>query len=76
MNTFFAQDRDAVFNAICRRITAQHADMLSEFGVEACINAADEIAVTVAGDPVEEIGTSDVSGWVSLIRRNLTSTIA
>lgn len=74
MNTFFAQDRDAVFNAICRRM-AFDVDMLSEFGVEACLNAADEIASSVASNPVEEIGTSDVSGWVSLIRRNLTSTI-
>jgi len=75
MNMFFAQDRDAVFNAICGRITARHADMLSEFGVEACINAADEIAVTVASNPVEEIGTSDVSCWVNQIRSTLTPTI-
>lgn len=74
MNTNFAQDRDAVFNAICRRMM-NDLDLIRDFGIEACMNAADEIAVAVAGYPVEEIGTSDVSIWVNQIRRNLTPAI-
>jgi hypothetical protein len=62
---------DAVERAILHRIMMQHTGLLSKFGPEAVMNAAREVADFV-GD-VDEIGTSDVSGWVRQVERDLTS---
>lgn len=51
-----------VVNAIARRIMTQRTDLLSKYGPELIGDAIDEVADFV-GD-VEEIGSSDVSGWV------------
>lgn len=51
-----------VVNAITRRIMMQRTDLLSKYGPELIGDAIDEVAEFV-GD-VEEIGSSDVSGWV------------
>jgi hypothetical protein len=58
-----------VAQAITRRIMLQRTDLLSKFGPERVGAAIDEVADFV-GD-VEEIGTSDVSGWVRQVERNL-----
>ncbi len=51
-----------VVNAITRRIVRVNTDLLAKYGPELVGNAIDEVAEFV-GD-VEEIGSSDVSGWV------------
>jgi len=58
-----------VAQAITRRIMLQRVDLLSKYGPERVGDAIDEVAHFV-GD-VEEIGTSDVSGWVRQVERNL-----
>ena len=58
-----------VVNAITRRIMMQHTDLLSKYGPELVGSAIDEVADYV-GD-VEEIGSSDVSGWVRQVERML-----
>ena len=58
-----------VAQAITRRIMLQRTDLLSKYGPERVGDAIDEVAHFV-GD-VEEIGTSDVSGWVRQVERNL-----
>ena len=63
------EDYSPVVQAITRRIMLQRTDLLSKFGPERVGAAIDEVADFV-GD-VEEIGTSDVSGWVRQVERNL-----
>lgn len=58
-----------VVNAITRRIMLQRVDLLSKYGPEKVGQAIDEVADFV-GD-VEEIGTSDVSGWVKHVEQML-----
>jgi hypothetical protein len=57
-----------VSSAITRRILNQRPDLL-KYGPEAVMDAIDEVADWV-GD-VEEIGSSDVSAWVSQVARYL-----
>ena len=59
-----------VERAILHRIMMQHPGMISRFGVEALMNAVEDVADFV-GD-VDEIGSSDVSGWVRQVERNLS----
>ena len=63
------EDYSPVAQAITRRIMLQRTDLLSKFGPERVGDAIDEVAHFV-GD-VEEIGSSDVSGWVRQVERNL-----
>jgi hypothetical protein len=58
-----------VANAIVRRITNQRMDLLKKYGPAAVTAAVDEVADFV-GD-VEEIGSSDVSGWVRHVEQLL-----
>lgn len=58
-----------IANAILNRICMQRCDMLSSYGPEAVLNAANEVAEFVGN--VEEIGTSDVSGWVKSVEARL-----
>jgi chromosome segregation ATPase len=58
-----------VVNAITRRIMMQRVDLLSKYGPEKVGAAIDEVADFV-GD-VDEIGSSDVSGWVKHVERML-----
>jgi hypothetical protein len=58
-----------VAGAITRRILMQHLDLLKQYGPELVGAAVDEVADYV-GD-VEEIGSSDVSGWVMQVERML-----
>lgn len=54
-----------VASAIARRIMMQHTDVLAKHGPQKVLDAIDDVADFV-GD-VEEIGTSDVSGWVKQV---------
>jgi hypothetical protein len=58
----------AVAQAITRRIMMQRPDLLKH-GPQAVMAAIDDVADWV-GD-VEEIGSSDVSGWVKQVERML-----
>ena len=61
--------RDAVRNAVVRRIVLQHSDLLTRYGVEAVMSAVDDIADDLAD--VEEIGSSDVSAYVGMVKDQL-----
>lgn len=58
-----------VSQAITRRILLQRTDLLSKYGPEKVMAAIDEVADFV-GD-VEEIGSSDVSGWIRHVEQML-----
>jgi len=64
-----SNDYSAVTNAITRRILQQHPQVLAKYGPEVVGLAIDEIAEFVGN--VDEIGSSDVSGWVSQVIRSL-----
>ena len=55
-------DDSPVYNAVLRRITNQHLDLLSKFGPAAVMAAVEDVADGVPRD-LEEIGSSDVSIW-------------
>lgn len=63
-------DQDSpVAQAIIRRILLQRTDLLAKYGPEYVGQAVDDVADFV-GD-VDEIGSSDVSGWVKQVEQNL-----
>lgn len=55
---------DAVKQAITRRIMNRHLDLLRKYGPEKVLSAIDDVAEFAGRDDLEEIGSSDVSGWV------------
>jgi len=59
---------EAIQSAIIRRIAHNHHELLMKLGPDGVLEAAREIAEFAA--PVEEIGSSDVSGWVRQIERD------
>ena len=62
-------DSEAVEIAIIKRILVAHTDLIMEFGLDKVTQAIEEVAYNV-GD-VDEIGTSDVSGWVRQVKQIL-----
>ena len=56
------EDGSPVSRAVLHRIMMTHPGLIATYGPEKVIDAVDELAYHV-GD-VDEIGTSDVSGWV------------
>jgi hypothetical protein len=60
-----------VSHAIARRILNQHHGLLAQYGPQAVMDAIDEVADWVDVGPDDEIGTSDVSGWVQQVIRYL-----
>jgi hypothetical protein len=60
---------EAVEMAIMRRMLVAHTDLIVEFGLDKVVAAIEEVAYDV-GD-VDEIGSSDVSGWVRQVERVL-----
>ena len=65
-----ADDIDSpVASAILRRILIQRLDLLSKYGPEKVSNAIGDVAEFV-GD-VDEIGSSDVSGWIKQVEQSL-----
>jgi hypothetical protein len=64
-----SQEHSPVASAVTRRIMTQRHDLLSKYGPVSVTAAIDNVADYV-GD-VEEIGSSDVSGWVMQVERML-----
>lgn len=58
-----------VASAITRRILMQRSDLLSKYGPEKVTAAIDDVADFV-GD-TDEIGSSDVSGWIKQVEQSL-----
>jgi hypothetical protein len=58
-----------VAGAITRRILSQRSDLLKKYGPVAIMQAIDDVADFV-GD-VDEIGSSDVSGWIRQVEQSL-----
>jgi hypothetical protein len=58
-----------VSQAITRRILMQRTDLLAKYGPEKVMAAIDDVADFV-GD-TDEIGSSDVSGWVKQVEQSL-----
>ena len=63
------KDTSGVEQAILKRIMVAHLDLLRQYGPEKVMQAAEEVAYNV-GD-LDEIGTSDVSGWVKQVQQIL-----
>ena len=64
-----SEDHNPVASAITRRIIMQRPDLLKKFGPVAVTQAIDDVADFV-GD-VDEIGSSDVSGWIKQVEQSL-----
>ena len=60
---------EAVEMAIMRRMLVAHTDLIVEFGLDRVVAAIEEVAYNV-GD-TDEIGSSDVSGWVNQVKQIL-----
>jgi hypothetical protein len=60
---------EAVEMAIMRRMLVAHTDLIIEFGLDKVVQAIEEVAYNV-GD-TDEIGSSDVSGWVNQVKQIL-----
>jgi hypothetical protein len=63
------EDHNPVAGAITRRILMQRQDLLKKFGPVKVMQAIDDVADFV-GD-TEEIGSSDVSGWIKQVEQSL-----
>ena len=62
-------DNEAVEQAIARRIMVGRTDLLLKYGPRKVMQAVEEVADYVGA--VDEIGSSDVSGWVAQVERAL-----
>jgi hypothetical protein len=63
--------REAVRNAISRRIMSQHADLLTRHGIDRVMAAIDDAADYYGSDDLDEIGSSDVSAFVKSVIQDL-----
>lgn len=62
---------EAVKNAVSRRIVNQHVELIAKYGIEEVTNAIEDIASGMEEADLEEIGSSDVSYWVSCVIKML-----
>jgi hypothetical protein len=67
-----SQENNPVARAVLHRIMMRHPGMLSAHGPEQVMNAVDDLADRVNIGPDDEIGSSDVSGWVREVERALS----
>ena len=66
-----SQEDSPVARATLHRIMMRHPGMLAQHGPERVMQAVDDVADLV-GD-MDDIGTSDVSGWVNMVQEILDS---
>lgn len=62
---------DAVASSITRRIMMQHMDILSKYGPVKVMAAIEDVAGFAGSDGLDEIGSSDVSGWTKQVIQDL-----
>jgi hypothetical protein len=65
--------QDSVANALYTRVTRVRTDLLNKYGIGAINDAIDEISSRFAGEELDEIGSSDVSGWIRQLEQILAS---
>jgi hypothetical protein len=65
------EETSPVARAVLHRIMMAHPGVLAQHGPERVMSAVDELADRVNIGPDDEIGTSDVSGWVRDVIRML-----
>jgi len=65
--------QDSVANALYTRVTRVRTDLIAKFGIGAINDAIDEISSRFAGEELDEIGSSDVSGWIREMEQILAS---
>lgn len=65
--------QDSVANALYTRVTRVRTDLLNKYGIGAINDAIDEISSRFAGEELDEIGSSDVSGWIREMEQILAS---
>ena len=71
-----ATDDNPVANAIYRRLMNQKPDLFTRYGLEYVAQAVQDVADSVGRlGPDDEIGSSDVSGWVRQVEQNLQDKI-
>jgi hypothetical protein len=70
LNESSAQD---VINAVTRRIVNYHVELITKHGLDEVTNAIEDFASGMEEEDLEEIGTSDVSYWVSCVIKMLES---
>ena len=66
-----SEETSPVASAVLHRIMMQHPGVLAQHGPEKVMDAVDELADYVNIGPDDEIGSSDVSGWVRDVIRML-----
>jgi hypothetical protein len=66
--------QDSVANALYTRVTRVRTDLLNKYGIGAINDAIDEISSRFAGEELDEIGSSDVSGWIKQLEQILADT--
>jgi hypothetical protein len=66
-----SDETSPVARAVLHRIMMAHPGVLAQHGPERVMSAVDELADRVNIGPDDEIGTSDVSGWVRDVIRML-----
>ena len=57
----------AVIDAVTRRIVNYHVELISKYGIDEVTDAVQDLASGMEEEDLEEIGTSDVSYWVSCV---------
>jgi hypothetical protein len=67
-----SEETSPVARAVLHRIMMAHPGVLAQHGPERVMSAVDELADRVNIGPDDEIGTSDVSGWVRDVIRMLS----
>ena len=69
-------DENPVASAIYRRLMNQKPDLFTRHGLEYVAQAVEDVADSVGRlGPDDEIGSSDVSGWVRQVEQNLRDRI-
>ena len=69
-------DENPVADAIYRRLMNQKPDLFTRYGLEYVAQAVEDVADSVGRlGPDDEIGSSDVSGWVRQVEQNLRDRI-
>jgi hypothetical protein len=65
--------QDSVANALYTRITRVRTDLITKYGIGAINDAIDEVSSQFAGEELDEIGSSDVSGWIRQLEQILAN---